>query len=212
MGATHSSSRDLHHGSNPSSGFTIHKGRASFSKERLRSHSNNSIHTPTHHYNQQHKQPQMHYPCPNNSASTLNSNHYLSPASPSHSYHSNSHPQYRNHHHSAPIHNSSSHRQGSISPPSSNASSNTSSTLQKAISRRRASSQTVESNISSSYGSTLASSPDRQHTYLPKHSGECAGGFGHLQHDDHQFRWYHGRRYHNSPSLYMLPNDTEEVD
>ncbi|KAG0257997.1 hypothetical protein BGZ95_005085 [Linnemannia exigua] len=155
----------------------------------------------------------MHYPSPNNSASTLNSNHYLSPASPSH----NSHPQYRNHH-SAPIHSpsSSTHRQGSISPPSSsNASSNTSSTLQKAISRRRASSQTVESNISSSYGSTLASSPDRQHAYLStRHSGEgsMAGGFGHLEKDDHEFRWYHGRRYHNTPSLYMLPNDTEEVD
>ncbi|KAF9137150.1 hypothetical protein BGX30_010516 [Mortierella sp. GBA39] len=156
----------------------------------------------------------MHYPSANNSASTLNSNHYLSPASPSHAH--NSHPQYRNHH-SAPIHSPSSHRHGSISPPSSNtsnSSSNNSSTLQKAITRRRASSQTVESNISSSCGSTLvASSPDRQQAYLPRHSGEgkSAGGFGQSQ-DDLEFRWYHGRRYHNTPSLYMLPNDTEEVD
>ncbi|KAF9289389.1 hypothetical protein BGZ88_007758 [Linnemannia elongata] len=208
MGATHSSSRDLHHGSSSASGFTIHKVRPSFSKERLRSNSSNSIHNPTHTYNNQHKQPPMHYP--NNSASTLHSNHYLSPASPSHSH--NSHPQYRNHH-SAPIHSPSSHRQGSISPPSSNTS-HTSSTLQKAISRRRASSQTVESNMSSSYGSTLASSPDRQHAYSPRPSGEGkgTGGFGYLQQDDHEFRWYHGRRYHNTPSLYMLPNDTEEVD
>ncbi|KAF9926985.1 hypothetical protein FBU30_003594 [Linnemannia zychae] len=72
--------------------------------------------------------------------------------------------------------------------------------------------------MSSSYGSTLASSPDRQHAFLPRHSGECAtsavgaGGFGHFQPDNHEFRWYHGRRYHNTPNLYMLPNDTEEVD
>ncbi|KAG0371086.1 S-adenosyl-L-methionine-dependent methyltransferase [Gamsiella multidivaricata] len=129
---------------------------------------------------------QLHYPIPNNSGSALHHNNYLQPpSSPAYKCHGRS--QHSKNH--APHH-------GSYSPPSSHTSH--SSSLQKAFGRRRSSNQTVES-LPSSLGSNVTSS----------YSGESSAGG---PFEEREFRWLHGRRYHNTDSLYMLPNDTEEID
>ena len=80
-----------------------------------------------------------------------------------------------------------------------------SSSLQRAFGRRRSSNQTVES-VNSSIGSnTLCSGQSNSRSLPDAHSSGSPP-------EDQEFRWLHGRRYHNSSSLYMLPNDAEEVD
>ncbi|KAF9107660.1 hypothetical protein BGX27_008650 [Mortierella sp. AM989] len=81
---------------------------------------------------------------------------------------------------------------GSIHNNSSNSTS-----LQKALSRRRSSNKPGETG--SSHGSTH--SGGQNDSRMPSH-----------QEDDEDYVWYHGRRYHNTDSLYMLPNDSQEVD
>ncbi|KAI8597683.1 hypothetical protein EDD21DRAFT_209514 [Dissophora ornata] len=81
---------------------------------------------------------------------------------------------------------------GSSSPHISNHGSN-SSPLQKALSRRRSSNRTTES-------SSSTHQHDSQH--LPSHREEGV--------EEYVFRF--GRRFHNTTSLYMLPNDSQEVD
>lgn len=94
---------------------------------------------------------------------------------------------------------------GSCSPPSSYISLSSSS-LQRAFGRRRSSNQTVDSVPSSSGSVTLCSNQSSA-----RFSGDtsCAAGGSP---SEEEFRWLHGRRYHNTSSLYMLPNDAEEVD
>ncbi|KAF9922105.1 hypothetical protein BGZ65_009865, partial [Modicella reniformis] len=96
----------------------------------------------------------------------------------------------------------------SASSSSPNASTHTSnsSSLQKALSRRRSSNRTAESG--SSHGSSGLSS-NHQHNHLLPHDSQLAS---HQEEGEGDFKWYHGRRYHNTPSLYMLPNDSQEVD
>ncbi|KAF9433757.1 hypothetical protein BGZ76_009022 [Entomortierella beljakovae] len=95
------------------------------------------------------------------------------------------------------------------SPPSSHTSQ---SSVQRAFGRRRSSNQTVDS-LPSSLGSTFASNSNgsihQSDQYQTRHSGEATHG---QRTDDQDSRWMYGRRYHNTSSLYMLPNDTEEVD
>ncbi|CAO3566384.1 unnamed protein product [Mortierella alpina] len=180
MGATHSSSRSVH-------GSTVHNSKYNtvphVRRKGRSSFSKDRLHPQT-------STQQRQYLTSNSSGSALHTSNHLQPPSPCAYY---GHPQYQQHH------------PGSYSPPSSNTSHTSS--LHKAISRRRSSNQTVES-MSSGHCSTLGSTPNSSMHDYSRHSGESDG---HPQ-DDHEFRWLHGRRYHNTSSLYMLPNDTEEVD
>ncbi|KAI9235592.1 MAG: hypothetical protein BYD32DRAFT_51821 [Podila humilis] len=126
------------------------------------------------------------YPSPNHSGSTINHHTF---------YQQHLHPQ-------SPT---STHHSISSSPTSPH------STLQKAFSRRRSSNQTTDTQ--SSHGSMGSHQGHSKHSHHSHH---------HHHHDSHhlpshteepdEFRYFGGRRYHNTSSLYMLPNDTQEVD
>ncbi|ORY95974.1 S-adenosyl-L-methionine-dependent methyltransferase [Lobosporangium transversale] len=84
--------------------------------------------------------------------------------------------------------------------------SNNSSSLQKALSRRRSSNRTIET--SSSHGSISLNNNSSDH-YRQHHHSDLPS---HQEEGEDDFKYYHGRRYHNTSSLYMLPNDSQEVD
>ncbi|KAG0378376.1 hypothetical protein BGX24_003989 [Mortierella sp. AD032] len=65
------------------------------------------------------------------------------------------------------------------------------------------SNQSVES--TSSRGSSSHNSIHSSAQHLPPHAEEEVS-------TDDEYNYYHGRRYHKTSSLYMLPNDSEEVD
>ncbi|GJJ75376.1 hypothetical protein EMPS_07734 [Entomortierella parvispora] len=190
MGATQSS---LAHAPSPRAGHASNpaKSRNSFTKDRFLSHT-----LPTASSNNGHHA----YPSPTNSASTIGSHHHLHPSSsaPGSPTQYHNHPQYTNHH----VNNHHHHPQHSMTTPPSSQTSNSSS-LQKTFSRRRSSNQTVESTHSGQcsvlHGSTTHSNTSHP---LSRHSEES----------DQEFRFFYGRRFHNTSSLYMLPNDTQEVD
>lgn len=74
---------------------------------------------------------------------------------------------------------------------------------QTALNRRRSSNRTTES--TSSRGSSSHNSIHSSAQHLPPHAEEEVSS-------DDEFNYFHGRRYHKTSSLYMLPNDSEEVD
>ncbi|KAF9200622.1 hypothetical protein BGZ49_009141, partial [Haplosporangium sp. Z 27] len=68
---------------------------------------------------------------------------------------------------------------------------------QKSLNRRRSSNKAEPS---SSHSSTY-NSHHHKNDHMPTHTEE-----------ESDYRYIYGRRYHNTSSLYFLPNDTEEVD
>ncbi|KAF9540355.1 hypothetical protein BGW38_009873 [Lunasporangiospora selenospora] len=210
MGAAGSSTRAIHNhhpGSGRSNGSTNLKGRGSFSKDQ-------TFYTPNpnnqfiQHYHQQ-------------LSNSYDRKHNLTSSNRSRGY-SQNHSCTRSQQHlqipsSFPATSTTKPLQYSTSSPSSgnpltqhpqhHASSLS---LQKTFGRRRSSNQTMESLSPSSHGSIFSTTPNSSihHDHLPRHSEEHPDDLISGQ----EFRWLHGRRYHNTPSLYMLPNDTEEVD
>ncbi|KAG0057010.1 hypothetical protein BGZ83_002248 [Gryganskiella cystojenkinii] len=181
----HSSSSSKSSSARASTSSLPSKSRNSFTKDRFHSHT-----LPT----------SNSFSSPNQSGSTLgshhNHHHHLNapksaPASPT--QYQNSHPQYQNNH-------------GSLSPAQQQQLFH-----QQQKARRRSSNQTVDSSVGGGGGSTAnsATSCTLSHplSSLSRHSEE-----GTVQGDHQEFRYLAGRRFHNTNSLYMLPNDTQEVD
>ncbi|KAF9577645.1 hypothetical protein BGW38_007018 [Lunasporangiospora selenospora] len=108
-----------------------------------------------------------------------------------------------------------SHSASASPPPSRN---NTS--LHKALSRRRSSNPAGSSHglsknaESMSIHSTNSKTSSNNHNASNHHHYHSDSGalHSHQEEGDFDCRWVNGRRYHNTSSLYMLPNDTEEVD